>query len=121
MGWLFTTKSRSELIQALTCASASEKGTSTTLAYVFNEAESVLWSVVELRFAPDADSTDQAPRKHCIICCNLLECSGGQWGYKPMDESMHPYRYSCPLAFLTLAPVACQEWRDKVRQYHGQH
>jgi hypothetical protein len=38
-----------------------------------------------------------------------------KWGYKPMDESMHPYYYDVPLKFLDMAPVANQGWRDAVK------
>lgn len=40
------------------------------------------------------------------------------WGYKPMNEEMHPYYYSCPLKFLSKAPVLNQKWRDGVIKYH---
>jgi hypothetical protein len=42
------------------------------------------------------------------------------WGYKPMDESMGPYYYGCPVSYLDQAdePVneTAVEWREKVRQ-----
>jgi len=38
--------------------------------------------------------------------------------YKPMDESMHPYYYSCPLGYLKEVPVANKQWRDNVVAYH---
>ena len=40
----------------------------------------------------------------------VLEKSQGMWAYKEMDESMHPYYYNCPDAFL-LVPVANEAWR----------
>ena len=56
------------------------------------------------------------------IGCFLLASDGGfGWGYKDMEESMHPYYYDCPLDFLDLAPVACAAWRDLVRVYHVEH
>jgi hypothetical protein len=54
------------------------------------------------------------------IQCDLLKGGGNGWGYKSMDESMHPYYYSCPLSYLDLAPEQCAEWRQKVREYHRQ-
>ena len=39
--------------------------------------------------------------------------------YKDMTESMHPYFYDCPLAFLEAAPEVCAEWREKVRAFHA--
>lgn len=53
-----------------------------------------------------------------LIVGFLLRAPDGGWGYKPIEESMHPFYYSCPLRFLKLAPVACEEWRAKVREYH---
>ena len=52
------------------------------------------------------------------IRCDLLERSGGQWGYKPLDESMHPYYYTCPLSYLDLAPEQSADWRAGVRAFH---
>lgn len=40
------------------------------------------------------------------------------YGYKDMTEEMEPYYYDCPLSFLEKAPVACQDWRDKVVAFH---
>ena len=55
-----------------------------------------------------------------IIGLDLLAFGGADhgWGHKGLCESMHPSFYTCPLAYLDLAPVACEEWRDGVRRYH---
>jgi len=41
------------------------------------------------------------------------------WGYKPMDETMEPYYYACPVSYLDEAdePVSegAKKWRAKVR------
>lgn len=56
-----------------------------------------------------------------LIGLDLLSQSRKEHGYKPMDESMHPYYYNCPAKFLDLAqPMLCDnryalEWRQKVR------
>jgi hypothetical protein len=47
-----------------------------------------------------------------IFVCLLRKDRGYGWGYKDMDESMGPYYYNCPLKFLDMAPVACEEWRE---------
>ena len=57
------------------------------------------------------------------IACFLLECRSfhgvRSWGYKDMDESCEPYYYNCPEKYLTMVPeVACEDWREGVRQYH---
>jgi len=50
-----------------------------------------------------------------LIGCDLLSSQKNYgWGYKSMSEDMHPYYYTCPLKYLDIVPVACQEWRDKV-------
>lgn len=61
----------------------------------------------------------QSPKGAKFIRFDLLESYKGDWGYKPMDESMYPYYFDCPLAFLAMAPVASQAWRDKVYEHHG--
>ena len=41
------------------------------------------------------------------------------WGCKPMDASMQPYHYSCPVEYLDTAPPRSRherEWYDEVRQ-----
>lgn len=72
----------------------------------------VLWSVVEI-------TDKQAHRSKRVIVCHLLarqkDCG---WGYKDIDESMHPYHYSCPLSYLDMAPVANADWRAGVQAYH---
>ena len=55
-----------------------------------------------------------------FIGCYLLTPHKDGWGYKPMDESMGPYYFTCPLAYLKAAPEICGEWRDGVREYHAQ-
>jgi hypothetical protein len=41
-----------------------------------------------------------------------------------MDESFHPYFYSCPLGYLRLVPIetfgGCKEWRESVLEYHAE-
>lgn len=72
---------------------------------------SVLWTV--------AEGAKESGEKVTYIGCYLISKHGNEWGYKPMDESMHPYYYSCPLKFLEMAPEACPEWRAKVREFHA--
>lgn len=94
MGWYYCKPSRNELIDELTNGS---------LAHCVRG--NVLWSV---------HPTDGGP----IIACFLLAKSDGLYGYKDMCESMHPYYFSCPLSYLAMAPVACEAWREGVRNYH---
>src|SRR3546814_9278828 len=54
----------------------------------------VLWSVTEVTAKVEGVHRHLAPGQSLrYIRCDLLERSGGQWGYKPLDESMHPYYY----------------------------
>jgi hypothetical protein len=53
-----------------------------------------------------------------VIVLFLLAKENGSYGYKVIDEGMHPYYYKCPLSFLKLAPVASEEWRKGVHAYH---
>lgn len=44
------------------------------------------------------------------------------FSYKPMDETMHPYKYDCPVGILKLLPATdnkyAKEWRKKCWEYH---
>lgn len=73
-----------------------------------------LWMVWEQTFTKDGVETN----KKCFIECDLLRCTGGEWGYKDMEESMHPYYYNCPMKYLSMTPVECPEWREGVQEYH---
>jgi hypothetical protein len=55
--------------------------------------------------------------KRFIVLFLLRKDRDGPWGYKDMDETMHPYFYNCPQKFLDMVPVACPEWREEVRIY----
>lgn len=50
----------------------------------------------------------------------LLQRSDVGWGYKDMDESMHPYYYDCPVSYLDAADEPTTEnaekWREVVRR-----
>jgi len=76
----------------------------------------VLW-IVRGRFNKAGVETER------WIECNLLRVAQGDWGYKDMDESVHPYYYTCPLSYLDLVkdfpPVnkSAEEWREKVREH----
>lgn len=48
----------------------------------------------------------------------------GEFGYKDMDETMHPYYYDAPISLINkLTPTDnenANEWRNKVRQRHAE-
>jgi hypothetical protein len=56
---------------------------------------------------------------HKFIVLFLLARDRGNWGYKDMTESMHPYYYDCPLSFLDEVPVASEDWREGVINHHS--
>ena len=53
-----------------------------------------------------------------IVC--LTSLNRGEFGYKDMDETMHPYYYDCPKAILDLLTPTTNEnalkWREMCRQ-----
>lgn len=79
----------------------------------------VLWSVWERTFTNDDKEVQPTER---WIQCDLLRCDRGEWGYKDLEESMHPYYYSCPLGYLQLVPLdrygGNAEWREQVIEHH---
>jgi len=71
-----------------------------------------MWSVWERAHLSRLDA-----RVERFITFDLMERTPHGWAYKDMDEMVHPYYYDCPLEYLDMAPVACEEWRAKVREY----
>lgn len=117
MGWYYGCTSRRAQIQELTAESASwrtlRKFTSGNTLWVVHELKQDVPSTAEGATAPA-----MAAGKRFIGCYLMQRAGKNDWGYKPLEESMHPYYYTCPLAFLELAPVECQAWRDGVRAHH---
>lgn len=126
MGWLFMPGSNRKGL----LAERIEEGqhttpdgmtvTSTCLAHCYRGGSfsGVLWTVWERTFEKDGQQVQPTER---WIGCDLLQYSRADdgWGYKDMEEAMHPYYYSCPLKYLDLVPeVANEGWREGVRQYH---
>ena len=115
MGWLFrqgTTKL--DIITDLITTEENASRRRQTIAH--SVRGNVLWSVIEITYK-------QEPLRPAMrfIACYLLESDRRHgWGYKDMDESMHPFYYSCPLKFLDMVPQACAAWREGVRHYHRQ-
>jgi hypothetical protein len=106
-GWEHTTPDRTTV-------------TSTCLAHCYRGGHfsGVLWTVWERTFEKNCDQVQPTER---WIGCDLFHYSKSDdgWGYKDLEESMHPYFYSCPLRYLEMVPeVASEEWRKGVRNYH---
>ena len=117
MGWYFSSQSRSELIAELIAMQETERASAKIIAHALR---GTVLSVVEMTAKVEGVHRDLAPGQSLrYIRCDLLERSGNQWGYKPLEESMHPYDYSCPLSYLALAPEQSADWRAGVRAYHA--
>ncbi len=128
MGWLFIPGSTrrgliAERTQGWQRASNEMLVESKCLANCFRGGRfsGVLWSVWEQTFTKDGQEVEP---KQSWIQCDLLQYnkSSEGWGYKDIDESMHPYFYSCPLGYLEMVPIeqfgGNEEWRVGVRSYH---
>lgn len=128
MGWLFRPGySRKEMIADLVQGSERtlDDGTemkSTCLAHCYRGGvfSGVLWTVWERTFHRDSQQSKPTVR---WINCDVLRYEQGEWGYKDIEESMHPYFYSCPIGYLALVPLdqlgGNADWRDGVRQHHS--
>ncbi len=127
MGWLFRHGStRRQLITERTENWTREGAEGVTVAttclahcYRGGVFSGVLWAVWERTFAKDGQQVKPTER---WITCDLLRYQDG-WGYKDLDESMHPYYYSCPAKYLDLVPIDTYggnaEWRELVKQHHA--
>ena len=118
MGWYFSRQTRAQLIRELTEPQESESTRSEVIAHALRG--NVLWSVARITAKQAGFMKLAAGDSINVIRCDLLQGSGGEWGHKPLDESMHPYYYSCPLRYLDMAPVRSGEWREGVRIHHEQ-
>lgn len=108
MGWTFIhNSSKTDVKRA--CLQSWTAGDMQCRPIAHKMVGNCLWSVWEKR---QGNFIDQ------YIVVDLLAKSQGDWGNKSMSESEHPYHYDCPLEFLDMAPVACQEWRDAVKRWH---
>ena len=129
MGWLFKSGStRQQLIAERTKNWVREGAEgvivdSTCLAHCYrgNVYSGVLWAVWERKFIKEG--AEVQPNERWITCDLLRYQKDYGWGYKDMDESMHPYFYSCPNGYLNLVPIETYggnaEWREGVKAYHA--
>jgi hypothetical protein len=119
MGWFFSSQTRSELIAELVAPYETERSHVKVIDYAL--CDDVLWSVVEATAKVAGVYRNLLPGQSVrYIRCDLLKYDDKQWGYKPMDESVHPVYYSCPLRFLDMTSELCAKWRQEVRAYHEQ-
>ena len=129
MGWLFSRGcSRKEMVARRTknWSHSTENGMqvdSVCLAHCYRGGtfSGVLWAAWERTFQQNGAEVQPTER---WITCDLLRYERDYgWGYKDMDESMHPHYFSCPLKYLNLVPIeqfgGRPEWRDAVQRYHA--
>ncbi len=89
MGWYFSPQSRSELIAELIAPQETERASVKVIAHALRG--NVLWSVTEVTAKVEGVHRHLAPGQSLrYIRCDLLERSGGQWGYESLDASMLP-------------------------------
>lgn len=125
MGWFYhygeAGASRRALIQELIKPEDDIRKDGTSVSYrtlkscFRGRTVGVLWSVVEVSRTPPGGET----RTERFIRCDLLRHNQGRWGHKPLQESSHPYFYSCPGSYLDMVPPACEEWRTLVREWNA--
>jgi hypothetical protein len=116
MGWLFYAKSKAHLINDLTSPRENAESRLEPMTYELNSDENTLWVVSKLIYK------DRGGYSETFITCHLLDLHKDQWGYKTFDEAFHPFYYDCPLRFLDIAQHhTCDNWRDKVRQWHREN
>jgi hypothetical protein len=128
MGWLFPHgASRRSLIEERTKAWERQVGEmlvrTECLKHCFRGGRfrGVLWTVWRRTYVVGQNEVRPEER---WIGCDLLQYSREDegYGYKDMEESMHPYYYSCPLSYLDLVPIdkygGNQEWREQVIEHH---
>jgi len=115
MGWYYTLgASRKAIIEEVTKEQARPQGGYFKTLRKCTSGNT-LWTIHEsLARNPDTGNLETVKWIGCYL---LSRGTGDGWGYKPMDESMGPYYYSCPLSYLAEVPVLNGSWRDGVRSY----
>ena len=118
MGWYFQVNgSRKDIIEECTGNSENDRVKYETLAH--RAIGNTLWAVHQSTVKETGVVT------RFIGCYLLAKRRGEGYGYKPMDETMGPCQYNCPLSYLEMAQPApegqfVQPWRDSVREYHAE-
>src|SRR5687768_3325244 len=117
MGWYgaYDWTTRADVIRALTTGDEYSKDFSKLVASA--SVGTNLWQVREL----------VKTGERFIILHMISGDKRNGYGYKPVEESMGPYQYSCPLSYLDLAPPVkgadgqaaewSAKWREGVRAY----
>jgi len=118
MGWLFSHRTKVDLLRELLAPSRHLSHSREILAHAVVGNE--LWSVVKLTVhIVGAFNNNAKGDTFTFINLDLLEANNGYWGSKSITEEMGPYYYGCPLEFLDMATFGVnQVWREQLRQHH---
>ena len=124
MGWLFTygqtlkgmIAERTEAWEHTTPEGLIVKSTCLRHCYRGCSFSGTLWTVWERTFTKDGQPVK--PTERWIGCDLLRYYKRDGWGFKDIEEAMGPCEVSCPLGYLEMVPVACENWRVGVRAYH---
>ena len=121
MGWLFGQYSRKDVIEDLTRESSwtqPDTGVNvrrTCLGKTYKGASFA--GVLYGAFLIECEEDGEWVEKDRYILVAMIRCQKSlpqPWGYKDMDESVHPFYYGCPLKYFALVPkVTNQKWRDQ--------
>jgi hypothetical protein len=104
MGWLYSHPTRAALVESLRSPTRFRAGCTVLKSRVIGSRH---WYLIE------------GPDKVRMVGLDLLGVSDKQHGYKDMDETMGPYYYDCPAAWLDMCTAPLNEysraWRETVR------
>ena len=127
MGWFYGYASCDAIVDELTrpeeSATLQRRSLGHLLTYERDQYE--LWQAVEAVARTDgAESFLKKKGDRAVyIRCDVINGRDGDWGYKPLDETVGPSYWSCPMRLLNLAtePIGgcAAEWRAEVRAFHG--
>ncbi len=107
MGWTSSTQwpNQSSMIKYL----ISEERSGGKLKHIAHQCKgNILWTVWK----------HEESGKSWIECDLIRKFGYEEYGYKDMEESMHPYFYNCPLSYLEMANDGIHPvWREMVKAH----
>lgn len=130
MGWYYRKCSRRQLITELTgtyegirYSDGSYRRTGCERhVYIGSAWKGTLWAVFYSELVSPFGTTRREPMNRWICAFPMqYDRSDGSWGYKPLEESVGPYVYNCPLSYLTATQFGDgrnASWREGVLEYH---
>jgi len=110
MGWYGNYNSVEEIKTEITCNTETTTYKQSTIVYDYEKQCNVIWGIVHIV----KENID-------VIFCAIIQKQNKMYMYKPMDESVHPFYYSCPIKFLAETTVQSKQWRQNVYAYHNKY